>query len=105
MISKARTPDRSTTGRALAFVQQAIRAVGPYKDQIPGWRTMGITASEWQRDFEPLKAADLVEKGEKDNDSYFLKESGPYSCLSELEQALRENRLILQPPPLPVAGD
>lgn len=108
-VSKARVPDNSTTGRALGFVQSAIRVAGPYKDIIPGWRKMGSSSSEWQRDIAPLVSAGLLEKVEqvdenkRKNVSWHLRMDGAYTCLLELEQALRGNRLVLRPAPTPLA--
>jgi hypothetical protein len=104
--SKPRQADNTPTGKALALVEAAIRAAGPYTDKIPRWDNLGVTSSQWQYATGILDANGLIEKTPTGT---FLREGGGYDSLAKLDQALR-NGLILKPmakasPPLSWAGD
>jgi hypothetical protein len=104
LISRPRLPDRSTTGQALVWVQASVKKFGPYQDKLLGHEQMGWGSSKWQRIKKSM--GDIVET--IDGKETFLREGGPYQCLAELEQVLREGRLALRPSPTPLyptAGD
>ena len=73
LISKARTADRSTTGRCLALVNAAIQKEGDYGFCIPRFDKVGYYSKDWQDLTNAMEEAEIVEK---DATGTFLTEGG-----------------------------
>lgn len=102
-LGKVQGIDHTLTGQVIALVHKAINVVGPWKDQIPRWESMpGVSSSTWQRLTDIMDYNHLLEKGDTGT---FLREDGPYANLNELLNALESGALVIEAPPLPVAGD